>query len=42
MLGNLLVKSGDTAGARTRYEAALEDPDRDVRAAARKALDALP
>ena len=42
MLGNLLVKSGDTVKARVRYEAALDDSDPDVRAAARKALDALP
>ena len=41
MLGNLLVKSGDLGGASARYEAALDDPDSEVRAAARKALDAL-
>lgn len=41
MLGNLLVKSDDFPGARKRYQAALDDSDPDVRAAARKALDAL-
>jgi len=41
MLGNLLVKAGDAAAARARYEAALDEPDPEVRAAARKALDTL-
>jgi TolA-binding protein len=41
MLGNLLVKAGNLDAARPRYQAALADSDPEVRAAARKALDAL-
>lgn len=40
--GNLLVKAGEHAAARARFEAALTDPDPGVQQTARAALAALP
>jgi TolA-binding protein len=41
VLGNLLLRSGDTAAARARFDAARNDGDPEVRAAADKAVRAL-
>jgi hypothetical protein len=41
MLGWLLVEAGDRTAAAPRFRAGLDDPSAEVRASARKGLDAL-
>ncbi|MCB9561602.1 MAG: tetratricopeptide repeat protein [Kofleriaceae bacterium] len=41
ILGGILVRAGDLDGARARYQAAADDADAVVSAAARRALQAL-